>query len=118
MEFNPWKVLSLEAFHYYCCPECEDRYKTKDQFIDHAFGEHPKALDTIPGIVDTKVPIPNKLPEPSKPKQELEEDNESNGSIHDHQSDCEQSDFLQYSVRSEFLKMLFLQVAQLFFQLL
>ena len=89
MEFNPWKVLSLEAFHYYCCPECEDRYKTKDQFIDHAFGEHPKALDTIPGIVDTKVPIPNKLPEPSKPKQD---DIESNVGNHEDHSDCEVND--------------------------
>ena len=64
MEFNPWKVLSLEAFNYYCCPECEDRYKSKEQFVFHAIEEHPKAREVMPGIIDGNIYMPTVPAEP------------------------------------------------------
>ena len=27
MDFNPWHVESIEAFNFYCCPECVYRVK-------------------------------------------------------------------------------------------
>ena len=40
---NPWNVSSLEAFLHYNCPECEDKYSTKEQFVCHAMMVHEKA---------------------------------------------------------------------------
>ena len=57
MDFNPWNVLSLEAFHFYCCPECESKHGTKDQFVEHAMSMHPKARETIMSILDSNVTI-------------------------------------------------------------
>ena len=71
MEFNPWNVLSLEAFHFYNCPECEDKYSTKEQFTLHAIDVHPKARHMIPTILDKSVVISDvqtKLNEEGKPQ--------------------------------------------------
>ena len=35
-DFNPWIVASLDAFKFYCCPECDKRCVTKAFFIGHA----------------------------------------------------------------------------------
>ena len=43
MDFNPWAVENVEAFHYYCCPECELRYQSCQEFQEHAIHQHPKA---------------------------------------------------------------------------
>ena len=48
---NPWDVQSLEEFHFYCCPECEDKSFTKEQFINHALQIHPKSHETIPLLI-------------------------------------------------------------------
>ena len=57
MSNNPWNVLSLEAFHFYCCPECESKHGTKDQFVEHATSTHPKAREAIMTILDSNVTI-------------------------------------------------------------
>ena len=54
VEYNPWNVLSLEAFLHYNCPECEDKYSTKEQFLCHALITHEKARDTLPGILQVQ----------------------------------------------------------------
>ena len=43
MDFNPWAVENVEVFHYYCCPECEQRYQNRQEFEKHAVIHHPKA---------------------------------------------------------------------------
>ena len=48
VENNPWNVLSLEAYHFYFCPECETKHETKDQFVGHAIVKHPRAREFIP----------------------------------------------------------------------
>ena len=42
-EKNPWLVTTLDAFLYFCCPECETRKDSKTSFLEHALVEHPKA---------------------------------------------------------------------------
>ena len=42
-EENPWSVVNLESFLYYCCPECENRNQSKDEFLKHALGQHPNS---------------------------------------------------------------------------
>ena len=48
---NPWNVTSLEEFHFYNCPECDEKYGIKEQFVGHAMIMHPKACEFIPGIL-------------------------------------------------------------------
>ena len=59
VEYNPWNVSSLEAFLHYNCPECEDKYSTKEQFVCHAMMVHEKARDTLPGILKSNLVISN-----------------------------------------------------------
>ena len=44
---NPWDVKSLEEFLYYNCPECTDRCTSRDEFINHAWDNHPKSQMTL-----------------------------------------------------------------------
>ena len=83
MEFNPWNVLSLEAYHFYFCPECESKHETKDRFVGHAIVEHPRAREFIPRIVD----VDTVQTEPEH--EDLEEDTESNVNNDNVHSDSE-----------------------------
>ena len=34
---NPWDVVNLDDFLYYCCPECDEyRGQSRDLFLQHA----------------------------------------------------------------------------------
>ena len=59
MEVNPWNVTSLEAFHFYNCPECDNKYSTSEQFVDHAMIVHEKAQATLPTILKNNLVISN-----------------------------------------------------------
>ena len=59
MEVNPWNVTSLEAFHFYNCPECDDKYATREQFVGHAMIVHEKAQATLPTILKSNLVISN-----------------------------------------------------------
>ncbi len=56
---NPWMVTCLDDFLFYCCPECDHKLPTKNQFINHAWDNHPQVrnhfthvtLNVIHGIV-------------------------------------------------------------------
>ena len=52
--YNPWNVTSLEEFHFYNCPECEEKYAIKEHFIGHAMISHQKARDTLPVILQVQ----------------------------------------------------------------
>ena len=54
-EFNPWNVTSIEEFHLYNCPECDVKYKDKEQFVGHAVLKHPKAYQYIQSITQENV---------------------------------------------------------------
>ena len=40
-EENPWMVEELEEFLYYCCPECDEKWRSKGPFLQHALCNHP-----------------------------------------------------------------------------
>ena len=42
---NPWGRNNLEAFLYYCCPECDEKCQEKGDFLHHAIQNHPNARD-------------------------------------------------------------------------
>ena len=49
---NPWVVESIEAFSFYCCPECDFKSKVGDHFKRHAMESHNKSkvffIDLMP----------------------------------------------------------------------
>ena len=40
---NPWQVKNIEAFSFYCCPECDFKSKDGDHFKRHAIESHNKS---------------------------------------------------------------------------
>ena len=46
-QLNPWLVSNVEEFLYFCCPECEEKEKSKELFLKHALHEHPNAKDFL-----------------------------------------------------------------------
>ena len=40
---NPWAVETIEAFSFYCCPECDFKSKKEDRFKRHAMESHNKS---------------------------------------------------------------------------
>ena len=40
---NPWVVESIEAFTFYCCPECDFKSRKGDYFKRHAMESHNKS---------------------------------------------------------------------------
>ena len=56
----PWiNVECLEDFLYYCCPECNDRHQSRDDFLQHALNEHPEAKNyLVPIIGNKKITVP------------------------------------------------------------
>ena len=44
MTLNPWHVENLQAFSYFCCPECVYRSKEDISFQDHALQNHPQSF--------------------------------------------------------------------------
>jgi hypothetical protein len=41
---NPWSVDHVDEFLFYCCPQCDHKYKSKNLFVDHAFLNHPEVI--------------------------------------------------------------------------
>ena len=41
---NPWSI-ELDEYLYYCCPQCDEKCKTKPQFIGMI--SHKKSIITI-----------------------------------------------------------------------
>ena len=38
--YNPWAVSSIFDFNYFCCPECELRAPSKQEFVNHVSAYH------------------------------------------------------------------------------
>ena len=43
----PWNVESLEDFLYYCCPECNVRNQSREDFLNHALDQHPTSKNYL-----------------------------------------------------------------------
>ena len=46
----PWNVESLEDFLYYCCPECNARDQSREDFLNHALAQHPSSRNYLTEI--------------------------------------------------------------------
>ena len=44
---NPWKVMSLDEFLYYNCPECDEKTQDYTEFFNHAVLMHELAQETL-----------------------------------------------------------------------
>ena len=42
---NPWAVENLDYFLHFCCPECDVKEKSKEQFLEHAINQHPHSKE-------------------------------------------------------------------------
>ena len=49
---NPWDVLSLYQFQNFCCPSCVFKVPVKQDFIEHAYKNHPACVDFLSIIED------------------------------------------------------------------
>ena len=47
---NPWEVKNIEAFSFYCCPECDFKSKDGDHFKRHAIESHNKSILTLDAL--------------------------------------------------------------------
>ena len=44
---NPWFVEELEEFLYFCCPECDLKDQSRENFLEHALNQHPKSKNSL-----------------------------------------------------------------------
>ena len=49
---KPWIASSIFDFQYFCCPECDDKSKDKQEFVNHASIYHRGALEILQQISD------------------------------------------------------------------
>ena len=49
-QINPWAVQNVDEFLYYCCPECDERNKSKEMFLKHAKNDHEKSKDHLQNL--------------------------------------------------------------------
>lgn len=54
---SPWSVANLHEFLYFCCPECDEKKKSEELFIEHALNEHPEAKYCIEQLIVKKEPL-------------------------------------------------------------
>ena len=50
----PWNIESLEDFLFYCCPECEVKKQSRDDFLQHALKNHPTSCDYLKQFLSIK----------------------------------------------------------------
>ena len=51
MEDDPWGVSKLEDFLHFCCPECDFKEITKEEFVKHALHKHPNAKTSLLSLI-------------------------------------------------------------------
>ena len=44
---NPWIVSEVEHFLFFCCPECDFKERSRENFIQHALSHHPNSIDGL-----------------------------------------------------------------------
>lgn len=54
MEENPWSVVNLDIYLFYCCPQCDHKSKDKPNFVSHAHSCHPESKEAI---IDSAIKI-------------------------------------------------------------
>ena len=52
IENDEWIIQSLYELQYFNCLGCPYKSKSKQEFIDHLYGEHPEGILTLKNIKD------------------------------------------------------------------
>ena len=72
---NPWIVSEVEQFLFFCCPECDVKDRSKENFIQHALSHHPSAKDGLINFITKSEKSDKKLAlvpkHPTKVKEEI-----------------------------------------------
>ena len=57
MDSSQWNVVSLEAFRFYNCPDCDEKFTLKNTFVEHALMTHQVSQNYIPSILQNMMSI-------------------------------------------------------------
>ena len=44
-ENDPWIAISIFDFYFFCCPECDEKTKDKQKFVNHVSTYHSAVSD-------------------------------------------------------------------------
>ena len=44
---DPWDIEKLDELLFFCCPECNEKEKSKEGFLNHATTKHPHAKERL-----------------------------------------------------------------------
>ena len=59
---NPWDIQSIYELQYFNCPKCIFKNISKQEFIHHAYEDHPEAIENLNNIEDGSLGmVPNKI---------------------------------------------------------
>ena len=89
---NPWHIQSIYEFQFFNCPICVYKDQSKQDFVNHAFNDHPESISSLLNIGDGSlqdVDIPTKIKtedDPLAPKendlyQEESEDHDNEAKV-------------------------------------
>ena len=51
-EENPWDIESIYVMQYFVCPSCTYKHISKQDFVCHAFDNHPESVNYLKNISD------------------------------------------------------------------
>ena len=51
---NPWDIQSIYEFQYFNCPSCSYKNQSKQEFVNHAYDEHPDSVSYLSNLVDVE----------------------------------------------------------------
>ena len=60
---DPWAVDKIEDFQFFCCPTCDDKIQSKEEFLEHAINQHPESKETLDKVLAN---VPKKKPKRRK----------------------------------------------------
>ena len=49
---NPWSIQSIYEFQYFNCPICQFKDQSKQDFVNHAFQDHPESIAYLLDVGD------------------------------------------------------------------
>ena len=82
---NPWIAENIEAFSFYCCPECDFKSKLSDNFETHALQSHKNSKEFFKNCFQNSWAQSNIHEKSEAEKNELETDMKQN-ILHDQTS--------------------------------
>ena len=99
---NPWHIQSIYEFQYFNCPICVYKDQSKQDFVNHAFQDHPESISSLLNIGDSSledVDFPTKIKAEDDPLAPTENDLYQE-EIED-QDNEEKVDFEEFEAKSE-----------------